>query len=296
MNLVAALPPDPREKVRLAVYAEKAGAVRAVAATIAALIRQRREEGRSAVLGLATGATPIPLYAELVRRHREEGLSFADVVTFNLDEYLGLAANDPQSYHRFMRRHLFDHIDIPAGSVHLLDGTAVGPDIERVCGDYEASIRQAGGIDLQLLGIGRSGHIGFNEPGSSPAARTRLVRLHPVTRRLAAAEFGRLDRTPACALTMGTGTILEARRVIVLAWGQPKAAMVRAAVEGPETSRVPASFVQRHPDALVVLDRDAASQLSRFEGEERATPPAAGRHRKVRADSGRLWSCGTGDI
>ncbi|HVZ64354.1 MAG TPA: glucosamine-6-phosphate deaminase [Lacunisphaera sp.] len=295
MNVVTALPPDPREKVRLAVYADRAEAVRAVARTIAGLICERQQEGRTAVLGLATGSTPIPLYAELVRRHREEGLSFANVVTFNLDEYLGLRADVPQSYHRFMRQHLFDHVDIPAGNVHLLDGTAVGADIARVCRDYEAAIQQAGGIDLQILGIGRSGHIGFNEPGSSPVARTRLVRLHPMTRRLAAAEFGGLAQTPACALTMGTGTILEARRIIVLAWGQPKAAMVRAAVEGSETSRVPASFVQRHPNALFVLDAEAAAELRRCQAEERATPPAARRRRAVRAASGRLWSCGMDD-
>ncbi|HVT72971.1 MAG TPA: glucosamine-6-phosphate deaminase [Lacunisphaera sp.] len=295
MNALTALPPHPREKARLAVYAAKGAAVRAVAAAMARLIRQRQREGRAAVLGLATGSTPIPLYAELVRLHREEGLSFGQVVTFNLDEYLGLAAADPQSYHRFMRQHLFDQVDIPPGNVHLLDGTAVGADIARVCRDYESAIRRAGGIDLQILGLGRSGHIGFNEPGSPAAARTRLVRLHPLTRQLAAADFGGEALTPACALTMGTGTILEARRIIVLAWGRAKAAMVRAAVEGPETRQVPASFVRRHPDALFVLDREAASGLHRCQGGAMAAPPAAGRGPKSRAAARRLWSCGTGD-
>ncbi|HTL66303.1 MAG TPA: glucosamine-6-phosphate deaminase [Lacunisphaera sp.] len=295
MNALVALPPRPSERVRLAVYPDNGEAVRAVAADMADLIRRRRQEGRPAVLGLATGSTPIPLYAELVRLHREEGLSFANVVTFNLDEYLGLAAADPQSYHRFMRRHLVDHVDLPPGHVHLLDGTAVGADIERVCREYEAAIRRADGIDLQILGIGRSGHIGFNEPCSSPAARTRLVRLHPLTRRLAAADFGGLAQTPACALTMGTATILEARRILVLAWGRSKAEVVRAAVEGPETRQVPASFVRRHPDALFVLDRDAASALRRYQGEAVAAAAAPRRRTRIRAAAGRVWTCGTGD-
>lgn len=294
MNALVALPPQPWEKVRLAVYPDKAEAVRAVAADMAGLICRRRREGRPTVLGLATGSTPIPLYAELVRLHRQEGLSFVNVVTFNLDEYLGLAAADPQSYHQYMRQHLFDHLDVPKQNIHLLDGTAVGADIERVCQEYESAIRRAGGIDLQILGIGRSGHIGFNEPGSPPAARTRLVRLHPLTRRLAAEDFGGLAQTPACALTMGTATILEARRILVLAWGRPKAEVVRAAAEGPETTRVPASFVRRHSDALFVLDRDAAAELGRFHGGAMDAPAESRRRTPGRAPAGRVWSCGTG--
>ena len=217
-----------------------------------------------AVLGLATGSTPVSFYSELVRLHREEGLSFANVITFNLDEYRGLRADHPQSYSHFMRVHLFDHVDIPGANTHLPDGTVPAAGIEAHCRGYEARIRAAGGIDFQLLGIGRTGHIGFNEPGSAQRSRTRLVTLDPLTRRDAAEDFGGEENTPRCAITMGIRTILEARRIVLMAWGQHKAGTVRAALEGEVTPRVTASFLQEHDQAVFVLDQAAAGALTRF--------------------------------
>jgi len=258
------LSPNRFERAPLAVFASSIGASKAVAGDVAELIRKRREEGRTAVLGLATGSTPVSFYAELVRLHREEGLSFENVITFNLDEYRGLGADHPQSYSHFMRVHLFDHVDIPASNTHLPDGRVPAADIEAHCRGYEAGIRAAGGIDFQLLGIGRTGHIGFNEPGSARRSRTRLVTLDPLTRRDAAEDFGGEETTPRYAITMGISTILEARRIVLMAWGQHKAGTVRAALEGDVTSRVPASFLQEHDQAAFVLDQAAVGALTRF--------------------------------
>ncbi len=258
------LAPNRFEHAPLAVFANSLGASRAVAFEAAELIRARQRDGRGAVLGLATGSTPVNFYAELVRLHREEGLSFANVVTFNLDEYRGLPADHPQSYHRFMRVHLFDHVDIPAGQIHLPDGSVSNAAADARCRDYEEKIRAAGGIDLQILGIGRTGHIGFNEPGSARRSRTRVVTLDPLTRRDAAGDFGGVEHTPRDAITMGVRTILEARRIVLMAWGQHKAGIVRAAIEGEVTPQVTASFLQEHDQAQFVLDQAAASALTRY--------------------------------
>lgn len=247
----------------VAVFPGSLAASRAVAAEIAALIRARAGEGRPCVLGLATGSTPVSLYAELVRLHREERLSFANVTTFNLDEYYPLPPEHPQSYRRFMRTHLFDHIDIDPARTHLPSGTVAKNEVDAHCAAYEAAIQAAGGIDLQILGIGRTGHIGFNEPGSPRHSLTRLVTLDPLTRRDAAGDFGGEAATPRHALTMGVRSILNARRLILMAWGQHKAEIVREAVEGEVTSRVTASFLQEHPDAVFVLDAAAAGALTR---------------------------------
>ena len=247
----------------LAVYAGSLAASRAVAAEIAALIRTRAGEGRVCVLGLATGSTPVSLYAELVRLHREERLSFANVTTFNLDEYYQLGPEQAQSYRRFMRTHLFDHVDLDPARTHLPSGLVPKAEVDAHCAAYEAAILAAGGIDLQILGIGRTGHIGFNEPGSPRHSLTRLVTLDPLTRRDAAADFGGDQATPRHALTMGVRSILTARRVILLAWGQHKADIVRQAVEGEVTSRVTASFLQEHGNTLYVLDAAAAGSLTR---------------------------------
>jgi glucosamine-6-phosphate deaminase len=252
------------EHVPLAVFPDSRDASRAVAAEIAALIRLRQEEGRPCVLGLATGSTPVSVYAELVRLHREEGLSFAHVTTFNLDEYYPLPPEHPQSYRRFMRAHLFDHVDLDPARTHLPSGTTPKAGVDAHCAEYEEKIRAAGGIDYQILGIGRTGHIGFNEPGSPRHSLTRLVTLDPLTRRDAAGDFGGDAATPRHALTMGVRSILAARRVVLMAWGQHKAGIVRAAVEGDVDSHVSASFLQEHPDALFVLDAMAASALTRF--------------------------------
>ena len=254
----------PFEHTAVAVFSGSLEASRAVAAEISALIRQRARESRACVLGLATGSTPISLYAELVRLHREEGLSFAGVTTFNLDEYYPLAPDHAQSYRRFMRAHLFDHVDLDPARTHLPSGTVGKAEVDVHCAAYEEAIRAAGGIDFQILGIGRTGHIGFNEPGSPRHSRTRLVTLDPLTRRDAAGDFGGDDATPHHALTLGVRTILEARRVVLLAWGQHKADVVRAAVEGEVGSRVTASFLQEHPAATFVLDSAAASSLTRY--------------------------------
>ena len=243
------------------VFDSPEAAARQLAGEISHLIRTRAAEGRRAVLGLATGNTPLPFYAELVRLHREEGLSFAHVVTFNLDEYLGLPREHPESYWTFMHRHLFDHIDIPAAQVNLPSGNVAEEEIPAHCAAYEERIRAAGGLDFQLLGIGRTGHIGFNEPGSPRDSRTRRIHLDPVTRQDAAAAFGGLDQVPTHAITMGCGTILEARRIVLLAWGEKKAAIVREALRGPVTDQVSASFLQEHPNAVCYLDHGAASAL-----------------------------------
>ena len=256
--------PTQFEHVPLAVFANSPEASRAVAAEIAGLIRARQGEGRTVVLGLATGSTPVSFYAELVRLHREEHLSFANVITFNLDEYRGLPADHPQSYHQFMRVHLFDHVDMPDAQIHLPDGSIPTGEVEAHCRGYEEQIRAAGGIDLQILGIGRTGHIGFNEPGSARRSRTRLVTLDPLTRRDAAGDFGGEEHTPRYAITMGVRTILEARRIVLMAWGQHKAGPVRAAIEGDVTPQVPASFLQEHDQVQFVLDQAAASALTRY--------------------------------
>ena len=252
------------EHVPLAVFPTSSEASRAVAREIAALIRARRDANRNAVLGLATGSTPLGLYAELVRMHREEGLSFANVVTFNLDEYYPLPADNPRSYRHFMQAYLFDHVDIAPGNTHVPDGSVATAEVDGHCRAYEDSIRAAGGIDFQVLGIGRTGHIGFNEPGSPRRSKTRIVTLDSLTRRDASGDFGGESNTPRYALTMGVRTILESRRIVLMAWGQHKAEIVRAAVEGPATPQVTASFLQEHEHVQFVVDRAAAGALTRY--------------------------------
>lgn len=247
--------------VSLEVSESPAAAARKVAAEIAALLRERAAEGRAAVLGLATGSTPLPLYRELIRLHREEGLSFAHAVTFNLDEYLGLPRDHAESYWSFMHRALFDQIDLLPENIHLPDGMIEEAEIDAYCAAYEAAIRDVGGIDIQILGIGRTGHIGFNEPGSPKDSRTRRIHLDPITRQDAAAAFGGLENVPTHAITMGCGTILEARRIALMAWGEKKAGIVREALRGPITDQVSASFLQEHPGATFFLDHGAATGL-----------------------------------
>ncbi len=246
------------------VFADRADACQTLATEVAALVRAINAinaGGRPAVLGLATGKTPLPFYAELIRLHRAGELSFAQVVTFNLDEYLGLPGDHPESYRAFMQRELFRHVDIPAANIHIPDGMTAPADLETHCRAYEESIRAAGGIDFQLLGIGRTGHIGFNEPGSPKDSRTRLVELDPVTRQDAAPSFGGLEQVPTHAISMGCGTILEARKIALLAWGAAKAAIVCEALTGPITDRVSASFLQEHGDATYYVDAEAGAEL-----------------------------------
>ncbi|MEO2020264.1 MAG: glucosamine-6-phosphate deaminase, partial [Pirellulaceae bacterium] len=212
------------------------------AAAVADLLRAQPK----AVLGLATGSTPLGLYQELIRLHREEGLDFSQVTTFNLDEYVGLAADHPQSYHYFMHDNLFRHINVPSQNVHIPDGTA--SDYRAFCESYEARIESCGGIDLQVLGIGSDGHIAFNEPGSSLASRTRIKTLARQTIDDNARFFESVDEVPVYAITMGVATIMDARKIILLANGANKSSAVAAAVEGPVTSMCTASVLQNHPD------------------------------------------------
>ena len=256
---------DRYEKIPVQVYPEAGEAALRVASEIADLIQSREDEGRVTVLGLATGSTPIPVYRELIRLHREEGLSFANVTTFNLDEYSGLDANHPESYTRFMQEQLFAHVDIESSRTNIPDATGgSAEEKERRCAEYEQKIREAGGIDIQLLGIGRSGHIGFNEPGSPVTSSTRVVTLDRVTRLDASVDFQGFHNVPRTAITMGVGTILKAERVLLLAWGKGKADVVRVAVEEEESEVVTASFLQRHGNAEFVLDEAAAGDLTRF--------------------------------
>lgn len=252
-----------RERIPTQIVASADGAVRQLAARIAALIRERNEAGRAAVLGLATGSTPVRLYRELIRLHREEGLSFRRVVTFNLDEYYGLPRTHPESYWRFMHEQLFDHVDLPAEAINVPDGMVGRPEVFAWCRRYEEKMRELGGLDLQVLGIGRTGHIGFNEPGSTRDSRTRLVTLDGLTRRDAARDFLGEANVPRHAITMGVGTILEAREVVLLAWGEGKAGVVAQAVEGAPTEALPASFLQAHANARFLIDEAAAAALTR---------------------------------
>ncbi len=275
-DMASALPVDVRipgepvqsaityEKIPTFIYADAKDASRAVAHEIADLIRQRQSEGQPCVLGLATGSSPKTVYAELIRLHREEGLSFRNVVSFNLDEYYPMEADALQSYWRFMKEQLFDHVDIPVENYHVPDGTLRYDKVADFCRGYEAQIEAAGGLDFQLLGIGANGHIGFNEPGSLINSHTRLMMLDLSTRAAASVDFGGLPRTPRKAITMGVAPILNARRVVLLAWGERKAPVIRGAVEGTVTESNPASYLQTHPNALFVIDEAAASELTRM--------------------------------
>jgi glucosamine-6-phosphate deaminase len=248
---------------RLTVCASPAEASRLAADLVVDAIERRREAGAHPVLGLATGRSMLAVYAELARRHREQGLSFRDVITFNLDEYWPLPAGDERSFLRYMQRHLFERVDLDHRAAHLPDATWPEDELEQRCAGYESAIAAAGGLDLQLLGIGRNGHIGFNEPGSPLDSRTRLVTLAETSRADAGAlAGGREIEVPAQALTMGVASIVEARTLVLLAFGGSKAEAVRAALLGPVTERVPASVLQRHPDLRVLLDAEAAAGLS----------------------------------
>jgi glucosamine-6-phosphate deaminase len=251
------------ERLPVRVWPDYDRLARDLAHRIAAVIRERRALGRAPVLGLATGSTPIGVYRELVRLHRDEGLDWSDVVTFNLDEYVPMAPDSVHSYHRFMREHLFDHVNVDPRNVHVPRGDLARDRIEAHAREYERAIAAAGGIDFQILGIGQTGHIGFNEPGSSIDSRTRLVVLDAITRRTAAADFFGGDYVPFEAITMGVATILEAREIALVATGEHKAAIVKRTVEGDVDRAVAATYLQRHPNAVVHLDEAAAAELTR---------------------------------
>jgi len=251
------------EKIDTAIFSDAREASQIVAKEIAGLIRARNQIGQNTVLGLATGSTPIQVYGELVRLHREEDLSFERVITFNLDEYYPIRPEELQSYVRFMNEYLFDHIDIKKENVHIPDGTLEREEVYRYCKEYEQKIEQAGGLDVQILGIGRTGHIGFNEPGSLEKTRTRLVTLDELTRADAAASFFGEEHVPRRAITMGVGTILKAKKIYLMAWGESKASIIQRSVEGEISAQVPATFLQKHENTKIVLDEAAASELTR---------------------------------
>jgi len=252
------------EKVPVRVYPNQEAASIDVAKKIAGIIKEKQAKGEKAVLGLATGATPVKVYKELVRMHKEENLSFSNVVTFNLDEYYPMLPTADQSYVTFMNKNLFDLIDIPKENINIPDGTIPLDKVQEYCLAYEQKISNLGGLDIQLLGIGRTGHIGFNEPGSAPNSGTRLVTLDDLTRRDASRDFGGKENVPTKALTMGVGTIFKAKEIILMAWNEKKAEIVKKAVEGEISGDIPATYLQLNDNVEFLLDEDAASALTRF--------------------------------
>jgi glucosamine-6-phosphate deaminase len=252
------------ERIPTHIYSDSDLASKSVAKEIADLIRQNNQAGKPSILGLATGSSPKKVYQELIRIHREEGLSFKNVITFNLDEYHPMEPDSIQSYVRFMKEQLFDNIDIPVTNYHLPDGTLALEKIPEFCRDYEAKIERLGGFDYYLLGIGRNGHIGFNEPGSTINSKTRLMTLDIATKIDASPDFGGLQKVPKKAITLGIDSIMKSKKIVLLAWGEHKAASVAKAVEGTVTSDIPASYLQLHPNASFILDETAASMLTRI--------------------------------
>lgn len=252
------------ERIPTHIFADSELASKAVAQEIAALIRKKNNENKPAVLGMATGSSPKKVYQELIRMHKEEGLSFKNVITFNLDEYHPMEPDSVQSYVRFMKEQLFDHVDIPVKNYHLPDGTLSIEKIPEFCKDYEDKIEKLGGLDFHILGIGRNGHIGFNEPGSLINSKTRLMTLDINTKIDAAVDFGGLEKVPKKAITLGIDKIMQAKRIVLIAWGEHKAESVALAVEGPVTSNIPASYIQQHPNATFILDETAAGLLTRI--------------------------------
>ncbi|HEX6926885.1 MAG TPA: glucosamine-6-phosphate deaminase [Longimicrobiaceae bacterium] len=253
-----------RERLNVVIFDDYDEMTKTSARRIAEIIREKDAAGKRAVLGLATGSTPISIYRELIRMHREEGLSFRNVVTFNLDEYYPMQPDSIHSFRRFMWENFFDEIDILPENVHILRGDLPREEMEAHAQEFERQIQEAGGIDYQILGIGKTGHIGFNEPGSGFDSRTRIVALDTLTRRDAAADFFGEDAVPTEGITMGIATILDAREIVLLATGEHKARIIRRAVEGEITPDVPATYLQEHPNTIVYLDRAAAGELTRI--------------------------------
>jgi glucosamine-6-phosphate deaminase len=252
------------EKIHNEIFKNSTEASIIVAHEIAQLIKSKQEKNKICVLGLATGSSPIKVYEELVRMHKEEGLSFKNVITFNLDEYYPMSKENNQSYFHFMHLHLFNHIDINPENVNIPDGTVAFEDLNQYCIDYEIKIKNTGGLDFQLLGIGRTGHVGFNEPGSHINSGTRIITLDHITRVDASSDFNGIDNVPKRAVTMGVSTILRSKRIVLMAWGQNKADIIKRTIQGEISSEVPATFLQNHPNATFILDYAAASELTRY--------------------------------
>ena len=255
---------DSLEKIPVKIFTSSVDGSFYVAQQIANLIRQKQQEGSNCVIGLATGSSPKTLYAHLVKMHKEDGLSFKNVITFNLDQYYPMDKDALQSYHYFMRKNLFEHTDINPQNYHLPDGMITKENVKEHCLSYEQQIEEAGGLDLQILGIGTNGHIGFNEPGSGIYTKTRLTTLDNSTRLANSYEFGNMTEVPRMAITMGISTILKSKKIILMAWGQAKASVIKKAVEDDDTEDVPASLLQNHDDCTFIIDETAASALTRF--------------------------------
>ena len=251
------------EKIHNVIFDSSKEASLLVAQEIANLIQRKEELNEPCVLGLATGSSPIKVYEELVRMHKEEGLSFKNVVTFNLDEYYPMDKDNIQSYFYFMHEHLFNHVDIKAENINIPDGKVSAEELRQYCIDYDMKINSYGGLDFQLLGIGRTGHIGFNEPGSHVNSATRSITLDHITRVDAAPSFLGVDNVPRKAITMGIGTVKNAKRIVLLAWGISKADIVKETIEGEISSQVPATYLQEHSNTTFVLDTEASSELTR---------------------------------
>ena len=251
------------EKIHNVIFSDSNEASIRVAEEIADLIRKKQAQNKNCVLGLATGSSPIRVYEELVRQHKEEGLSFYNVITFNLDEYLPMEKSNIQSYYYFMHEHLFNHVDIPSENVHIPDGTVSSDETVAYCLSYEKKIKEHGGLDFQLLGIGRTGHIGFNEPGSHFNSGTRVITLDHITRVDAAPSFLGIDNVPRKAITMGIATVRKAKRIVLLGWGENKAGIIKKTIEGTISSQVPATYLQEHKNCTFVLDKGAGSELTR---------------------------------
>ncbi|WP_264536604.1 glucosamine-6-phosphate deaminase [Flavobacterium sp. N1736] len=251
------------EKIHNVIFESSKEASILVAQEIANIIQRKDELNEPCVLGLATGSSPVKVYEELVRLHKEEGLSFANVVTFNLDEYYPMDKNSIQSYYHFMHEHLFDHVDIHPENINIPDGKISNEDLQQYCIDYEMKIKAYGGLDFQLLGIGRTGHIGFNEPGSHVNSGTRSITLDHLTRTDAASSFLGIDNVPRKAITMGIGTVKNAKRIVLLGWGISKAEIIKKTIEGNISSQVPATYLQQHNNTTFVLDTEASSELTR---------------------------------
>ena len=253
------------EKIHNVILQNSFEASKIVAQEIANLIQSKQAKNEICVLGLATGSSPIKVYEELVRLHKEEGLSFSNVVSFNLDEYYPMTKENNQSYHYFMHQHLFNHINIKPENINIPDGTVSIENLNQYCVDYEMKIKNAGGLDFQLLGIGRTGHVGFNEPGSHINSGTRIITLDHITRVDASSDFNGIDNVPKRAITMGVSTILRSKRIILMAWGQNKASIIKRTIQGDISPEVPATFLQNHHNVTFVLDQSAASELTQFD-------------------------------
>ena len=252
------------EKIHNSIFKSSEIASKIVAQEIANIIREKQSKNKTCVLGLATGSSPIKVYEELIRLHQEEKLSFHNVITFNLDEYYPMEKDNIESYHYFMHENLFKYIDIKPENIHIPNGMIAQENLDQYCLEYEAAILNAGGLDFQLLGIGRTGHIGFNEPGSHSNSGTRSITLNHITRVDAASSFLGINNVPRRAITMGIGTIKKAKRIVLLAWGENKASIIKKTIEGDISSQVPATYLQIHNNTTFVLDTEAASELTRI--------------------------------